>query len=106
MGRFFNQMVIGMKSIPGIKTKGNMEKLRTEFNTIVRENKDGKTVCSTKTEQDRIEYTDEPSERQPESVIPVVKEDRPRATRRTNKNRTRKARSDKGKRRASGIRES
>jgi len=83
MGTFFNTKIIGMKRIPNISKKGNLEALRREFNA--------EHLGSEEKQQDRVDATDGTSEPEPDTVIPVVKKNRKKRTRRVSKNRAGKA---------------
>ena len=95
MGSFFNEKIFPMKVIPTNRDVKNspLEKLRREFNE--------QTVYSEGTEQAGGLSPDEGDEGESVPDLATVVH-RPKRTRRANKGRTRKARSDKGSRRSGG----
>lgn len=83
MGKFFNEVVMGMKNIPKYQgRRGSLESLRREYIAALH---------SEKSTEESIEPADDGVGGKPELVVPVA-EDRPKRTRRTRKVRTRKAR--------------
>ena len=88
MGKFFNDKVIEMKSIPRYQSRrGSLESLRREFNAALH---------SEETEQDRIEYTDGAVGGESSPVVSTNKEDGAKPVRRTRKSRVRKTRNKQG----------
>ena len=102
MGEFFNTQLMSRKKIPVSK---EMEKMRQDYNNAMREKVNDRTVYSESAKESGITSGNggDSPESQPD-ILPA--QDVTRTVRPEGKRRTRKARSDKGKRHKQNHRQS